>query len=100
MRGLWARPRVIRHAVDAISGTFGRVRERFWPVMRLILIEYEGGLSRNRRPHVEHLYLCLSLRSPRYHLFPDVLFVLTLRTPQFMLLDRNLLAKGCLGRYE
>ena len=30
----------------------------------------------------------------------DVLFVLTLWTPQFMLLDRNLLAKGCLGRYQ
>ena len=24
-------------------------------------------LSRNRRPHVEHLYLCLSSCSPRYH---------------------------------
>ena len=42
MRGLWTRPRVVRHAVDAISGTFGRVRERFWPTMRLVLIVYAG----------------------------------------------------------
>ena len=42
MRGLRTWPRVIRRVVDAISGTFELVREHFWPVMRLILIVYEG----------------------------------------------------------
>ena len=42
MHGLGVCSRAIRRAVDALSGTFGRARERFWPIMRLILIEYEG----------------------------------------------------------
>lgn len=54
-------------------------------------------LSPNRRLHVGHLYPCLSLCSPQYHLFPDVLL---LWAPHFLLLDNNLLAEDIFGLYE